>query len=116
MIEMEINSEKLMGMTFPCRLKYEILVAGYGISVGAKLKSKSQGETKEEEKVVLVARKIKAEEGLVVGTFDVLKEGTLLIEFDNTYSYLRSKTVQYRFDFDMSVTVDAGNVEVEVAF
>ena len=45
-------------------------------------------------------RKIKADEGLVTGTFDVKNAGTLVITFDNSYSLLRSKTIQYRFDVD----------------
>ena len=95
-VEIQINDNTMMGMSFPCRVKWEVLIAGYGLGVGATM---SVGETKEEEEV-LPMRKIKADEGLVSGTFDVKSAGTLKITFDNTYSILRSKTIQYRFDVD----------------
>ena len=88
-----------------------LLITSYGIGVGATMDT-----TKVDEKEVLVSRKIKAEEGLVEGTFEVLRPGmhTLRIEFDNTYSYLRSKSIQYRFDVDESFAAVADSGEIEV--
>jgi hypothetical protein len=116
-IQMTINEEKLMGLRFPCRIKYEVLVAGYGIGVGATMNTTTTTNTMNtttegEKEVVLKARKIKAEEGLVVGTFEVLHAGVLTIEFDNSYSYLRSKTVQFRFDVDATMVAKVEEVEV----
>ena len=115
-VEIHVNEDTMMGMTFPCRIKWEVLVAGYGVGVGATMKlggggsnkeSKDSKESKEKGEEVLPTRKIKADEGLVTGTFDVKNAGTLVITFDNSYSLLRSKTIQYRFDVD-SDTVPVG--------
>lgn len=49
-----------------------LLITSYGIGVGATMDT-----TKVDEKEVLVSRKIKAEEGLVEGTFEVLRPGMI---------------------------------------
>ena len=99
-VELTIDDDAVMGLAFPIRIKYEVLVAGYGIGVEAKLMTMGGdgAADKKEEEIVLPSRKIKAEEGLVEGTFEVCRPGTLRFEFDNTYSMLRSKSVQYRVE------------------
>ncbi len=104
--EIQINAATMMGLAFPCTVKYEVLVAAYGVSVGAKMDTAEDGEAD-----ALPARKIKAEEGLVQGTFTVARPGRLLIELDNSYSMLRSKTVQFRFDIANDVGTDGAAAE-----
>ena len=99
-IEVKVDDNAVMGMKFPISIKYEVLVAAYGIGVEAKMVTSSSDDTgsDKKEQVVMPARKIKAEEGLVQGVFQVEKPGTLKFEFDNTYSILRSKSIQYRVE------------------
>ena len=42
--------------------------------------------------------KIKADRGLVKGSFHVPLAGTVQLVFDNSYSILRSKTLEYRVE------------------
>lgn len=107
-VEIEISKENTLGMTFPCTVKWCVLVASYGLSVRAQmLDGKVTGDAAAVRQMaerlgrdVLPARKIKATEGLVEGSFEVARPGKLVITLDNSYSYLRSKSVQFRFEVD----------------
>eukprot|EP00946_MAST-07B_sp_MAST-7B-sp1_P003295 g3295.t1 len=109
-VDVVIDENAVMGMAFPVSIKYEVLVAAYGIGVEAKLVMSGDGGASGADKteVVLTPRKIKAEEGLVQGTFEVQKPGTLHFEFDNSYSMLRSKSVQYRVEIATDKGVEGG--------
>jgi hypothetical protein len=50
---------------------------------------------------VMDAVKIKAENGLTTGVMRIPSPGNLKIVFDNSYSILRSKSLQYRIDIDL---------------
>ena len=108
-VEVTIDDNAVMGMAFPIRVKYEVLVAAYGIGVEAKMITAGGGADDDKGEVVLKSRKIKADEGLVEAHFEVHRPGTLRFEFDNTYSMLRSKSVQYRVEI---VTEPAEEEEV----
>ena len=107
-VEIEISKENTLGMTFPCTVKWCVLVASYGLSVRAQmLDGKVTGDAAAVRQMaerlgrdVLPARKIKATEGLVEGSFEVARPGKLVITLDNSYSFLRSKSVQFRFEVD----------------
>lgn len=77
--------------THPMTVTWSVMVKDYGIGVECKIKSENK------EKVVFDYRKIKAEEGLVEGTFTIEQPGCLVITLDNSYSILRSKEVEYSF-------------------
>lgn len=73
----------------PMKVAYTILVEAYGIGVSCAYKTGSE---------VLAYRKIKSEDGRVEGVFEATEAGILVVTLDNTYSMLRSKTVNFRFD------------------
>lgn len=52
--------------------------------------------------------KIQATQGLTSGKIEIPEDGTLMITFDNTHSYFRSKSLQYRTAIDIP---DAALVE-----
>ena len=90
-------------LAFPATVRFNFLVAGYGVGVGATMSTATPGS-----EPCIAPRKMKADEGLIEGTFVVERPGTLRVEFDNSYSVLRSKTVQYTFEIDVGDSVMAG--------
>ena len=102
-VDIPFTAELMMGVPFPATVKYEILVAGFGVGVGATMNTATPGG-----EPCIAPRKMKADEGLIEGTFTVDRPGTLRVEFDNTYSFLRSKTAQYHFEIDTGDSVVAG--------
>lgn len=79
----------------------------YVVSVQARgVEMKATFVPSDESKKIIVRKggKIKAENGPITGVWTILnngKPGILQIEFDNTYSMLRSKTVIYEFNMNV---------------
>jgi hypothetical protein len=111
-------------------IHWKILLAGYGIKMSALLLEQSdpfrdgsnskKKPTTGEEKVLQTFReasndgeKLKAENGLVKGVWISNSSGILRVTFDNSYSRLRSKTINYSIKFK-EVTDDVEQKEQEV--
>ena len=80
-----------------CTIEYEVLLADKGIELSAHLLDAKDNSVKLKENLMEMV-KIKADRGLVKGSFHVPLAGTVQLVFDNSYSILRSKTLEYRVE------------------
>lgn len=81
---------------YPLLIKLSVSVEDYGIGVQCKLVP--SGQSPEMAKMMFPYRKIKSEQGIITADFEAEVSGRLILSFDNSYSYLRSKVVEYNFD------------------
>ncbi len=112
-INVSRRSKKTIEYVIPSKdieISWKFLLHGYNIKMSAVLLNKSSNNNvkekkpkdKEEEKIIQVFReiskkdgKIKAENGLIKGVWRSNSPGILRITFDNSYSMLRPKTMNY---------------------
>ena len=86
-----------------CSVRWEVLLDDRGIEMSAHLlpTGAEDGGDSVAPVDVMDAVKIKAENGLTTGVMRIPSPGNLKIVFDNSYSILRSKSLQYRIDIDL---------------
>lgn len=102
------RSQQTVTVDVPCgnvEIKWILRLENKGINMSAILKPEDESSD-----VVIRApvgdgtEKIKAENGLAKGSWDIPKAGTLHVLFDNSYSMLRSKTLSYEFQITFKET------------
>lgn len=86
------------------KVNYSVVMSGYGINVSATLKPL---DSKADSKAVpiLAEKKVKADAGLCTGVMEIPHAGTLSLRFDNSYSWVRSKTLKFQCKIDESSAV-----------
>jgi len=79
-----------LNITCPAQITWEFLTQDYDIKFGLYFKIND----KEREEVIAPETK-NSHQATITGQYDVTKPGEYILEWDNTYSLLRSKTLQY---------------------
>ena len=85
----------------PARVNWELMLDAYGLRYSATFSERTDGREGQANKpaiVVLPEEKMRAEDGLCSGFFDLVTVGVVTITFDNGDSRFRGKTINHFFD------------------
>jgi hypothetical protein len=85
----------------PARVKWEFMLEAYGLRYSAQFTESSTGNAEASAPIgttVLPEFKMRAEDGLRTGFFDIEKPGIVTFTFDNGDSRFRGKTINYHLE------------------
>ena len=86
------SAEITVDATKGCTVCYEFETEFYDIGFGLSFLPAAGGAKKE----ILEQRKVEAYQVMEEGKYELLEDGCVILHFDNTYSWTRGKTVNYK--------------------